>query len=36
MISSLASLIDSVSDINKKISLIELTKKFPGTYKFLY
>ena len=34
MISSLTSLIDNVSEINKKISLIEITKKFPATYKF--
>ena len=34
MLSSLESLIDNVSEINKKISLIELSEKFPSTYKF--
>ena len=32
MISSLTSLINNVSEIYLKISLIELTKKFPATY----
>ena len=34
MLSSLTSLTDNVSEINKKISLIELSEKFPNTYKF--
>ena len=34
MLSSLESIIDNVSEINKKISLIELSEKFPSTYKF--
>ena len=33
MLSSLESIIDNVSEINK-ISLIELSEKFPSTYKF--
>ena len=34
MLSSLESLIDNVSEINKEILLIELSEKFPSTYKF--
>ena len=34
MLSSLESIIDNVSELNKKISLIELSEKFPSTYKF--
>ena len=34
MLSLLESIIDNVPEINKKISLIELSEKFPITYKF--
>ena len=34
MLSSLESVTDNVSEINKKMSLIELSEKFPSTYKF--
>ena len=34
MLSTLTSLIDNVSEINERISLIELSEKFPNTYKF--
>ena len=33
-ISLLSNHIDKVSEVNKKLSLIDLTKKFPATYKF--
>ena len=32
MLASLSSLVDDISEINKKISLIELSEKFPNTY----
>ena len=34
MLASLSCLLDDLSEINKKISLIELSEKFPNTYKF--
>ena len=34
MLSPLESLIDNVSEINKKILLFELSEKLPSTYKF--
>ena len=34
MLSSLESITDNVTEINKKILLIELSEKFPSTYKF--
>ena len=34
MLSLLESLVDNVSEINKNISLIELSETFPSIYKF--
>ena len=34
MLASLSCLLDDLSEINKKISLIELSEKFPNTYRF--
>ena len=34
MLASLSCLLDDLSEINKKISLIELIEKFPNTYRF--
>ena len=34
MLDSLLCLLDDLSEINKKISLIELSEKFPNTYRF--
>ena len=34
VIASLSSILDNLSEINKKISLIELSEKFPNTYRF--
>ena len=34
VIASLSSILDNLSEINKKISLIELSEKFPYTYQF--
>ena len=34
MLASLSCLLDDLSEINKKILLIELSEKFPSTYKF--
>ena len=34
MLASLSCLLDNLSEMNKKISLIELSEKFPNTYRF--
>ena len=34
MLTSLSCLLDDLSEINKKILLIELSEKFPNTYRF--
>ena len=34
MLASLSCILDNLSEINKKILLIELSQKFPNTYRF--